>query len=47
MVAMIPVFTLLFAYLYLGETPQFRQLFGIIPVLVGGYFLTKPIKSSI
>jgi drug/metabolite transporter (DMT)-like permease len=47
MVAMIPVFTLLFAYLYLGETPQFRQLLGIIPVLVGGYFLTKPIKSSI
>ena len=44
MMALVPVLTLLFAYLYLDEVPKFRQIIGIIPVLVGGYFLTKPIK---
>jgi drug/metabolite transporter (DMT)-like permease len=45
MLGLMPVMTLLFAYLYLGEVPQPRQLFGIIPVLVGGYLLTRPLTS--
>ncbi|MCF6245025.1 MAG: DMT family transporter [Sulfurovum sp.] len=43
MLALLPVFTLFFAYIYLGEIPEFRQIMGIIPVLVGGYLVTKPI----
>ena len=46
MLALMPLFTLLFAYLYLGEVPEFRQLMGILPVLVGGYLITKPLESS-
>lgn len=44
MLALLPVMTLFFAYLYLGEVPEFRQMMGIIPVLVGGYLITKPIE---
>lgn len=47
MLALMPLFTLLFAYLYLGEVPQIRQLMGIIPVLLGGYFITKPIVAKV
>lgn len=47
MLALMPLFTLLFAYLYLGEVPQMRQLMGIIPVLLGGYFITKPIVAKV
>jgi drug/metabolite transporter (DMT)-like permease len=43
MLALMPLFTLLFAYLYLGEVPEIRHFMGIVPVLVGGYFITKPI----
>ena len=43
MMGMVPMMTLFFAYLYLDEIPQLRQVVGIIPVLVGGYLLTKPI----
>lgn len=42
MLAVLPVFTLIFAYFYLDEIPEFRQVLGIIPVLVGGYLITKP-----
>ena len=45
MIALVPMLTLLFAYLYLGEVPEFRQVFGIIPVLVGRYLLTNPMKE--
>ena len=45
MLALLPVFTLIFAYLYLDEVPELRQIMGIIPVLVGGYLITKPVKS--
>ncbi len=45
MMALVPMLTLLFAYLYLSEVPEVRQIFGIVPVLVGGYLLTKPIKE--
>ena len=43
MLALLPVFTLIFAYFYLDEVPEFRQIMGIIPVLVGGYLITKPV----
>lgn len=45
MLALLPVFTLIFAYIYLGEVPENRQMLGIIPVLVGGYLITKPLES--
>ena len=45
MLALLPLFTLFFAYLYLGEVPEFRQMMGIIPILVGGYLITKPVSS--
>jgi drug/metabolite transporter (DMT)-like permease len=45
MLALLPVMTLFFAYLYLGEVPEFRQMMGIIPVLVGGYLITKPVEG--
>jgi len=45
LLALLPVFTLIFAYLYLGEVPELRQMMGIIPVLVGGYLITKPVSS--
>ncbi len=44
MLALMPVFTLIFAYFYLDEIPEFRQMIGIIPVLVGGYLITKPVQ---
>ena len=42
MLALIPLFTLIFAYFTLHEVPQLRQVFGIIPILIGGYLITKP-----
>ena len=44
MFAIIPMLTLFFAYFYLHEVPEFRQLLGVLPVLLGGYLLTKPVK---
>ncbi len=41
LMALVPVMTLFFAYLYLNEVPEFRQLLGIIPVVLGGYLLTR------
>lgn len=46
MIALVPPMTLLFAFIYLNEIPEFRQILGIIPVLIGGYLLTKPIKNK-
>ncbi len=45
MLALLPVMTLFFAYLYLDEIPELHQIIGIIPVLVGGYLITKPTKG--
>lgn len=45
MLALLPVMTLFFAYIYLDEVPEFRQIVGIIPVLVGGYLITMPVKG--
>ncbi len=46
MLALLPVFTLIFAYFYLDEIPQMRQIIGIIPILLGGYLITKPVMPS-
>ncbi|HSR73280.1 MAG TPA: DMT family transporter [Sulfurovum sp.] len=46
MLALLPMMTLFFAYMYLDEVPEFRQLLGIVPILVGGYLITKPIKDQ-
>ena len=39
--ALIPVFTLLFAFLVLGEVPDFQQRLGIFPVLIGSFLITR------
>ncbi len=46
MMGLVPMLTLFFAYLYLDEVPQLRQILGIIPVLVGGYILTRPLSED-
>ena len=46
MLALLPLFTLFFAYLYLDEIPEFRQMMGILPVLLGGYLITKPLSKK-
>lgn len=47
MIALVPPMTLFFAFLYLNEIPELRQILGIIPILIGGYLLTKPIKNKV
>ncbi|CAA6799151.1 MAG: EamA family transporter [uncultured Sulfurovum sp.] len=46
MLAVLPVMTLFFAYLYLDEVPTTAQMIGIVPVIIGGYLITKPIKEA-
>jgi drug/metabolite transporter (DMT)-like permease len=41
LVSFMPVFTLVFAYFILGEVASFRQLLGIVPILLGTYLITK------
>jgi len=41
LLAIIPMITMFFAYLYLGEVPEIRQILGVIPVVLGGYMLTR------
>lgn len=36
-----PLLTLIFAYYWLNETPSVAQLIGIVPILVGGYWITR------
>lgn len=45
MIALIPLFTLFFAYFLLHEVPTLRQLLGIFPILVGGYLITRPVSN--
>ena len=47
MMGLVPMMTLFFAYLYLDEVPEMRQILGIIPVLIGGYLLTKPVITPL
>ena len=37
-----PLFTIILAYLVLGEKPTPPQLIGVIPVLIGGVLITRP-----
>lgn len=46
MAALIPVFTLFFAYLTLNEIPGYSQFAGILPVLLGGYLITRKTKNT-
>jgi drug/metabolite transporter (DMT)-like permease len=46
MLALMPLFTLMFAYMALGEIPTLRQLLGIIPILIGGYLITRPVSAA-
>lgn len=45
MMGLLPLMTMIFAYFYLNEIPELHQMIGIIPVLLGGYLLTRPIKG--
>lgn len=45
MMGLVPMMTLIFAYFYLHEVPELRQVLGIVPVLVGGYLITKPVQG--
>jgi len=46
MVSLIPVFTLLFAYLIFGDIPTSRQLLGIIPVIMGSLLISQKEEQS-
>lgn len=39
----VPLFTLIFAYLALGEVPSGRQALGIVAVLAGAWLITRPV----
>lgn len=39
--SLVPLFTIFFAYLVLDEVPSFLQMISIIPIIVGGYFITR------
>jgi drug/metabolite transporter (DMT)-like permease len=41
MIAFMPLFTLLFAYLTLNELPSARQLLGTVPILLGAFWITR------
>lgn len=45
LISFMPLFTLIFAFLLLGEVPTARQMIGIIPVVVGSYFITRVAKA--
>ena len=44
MMGLVPLMTIIFAFLFLGETPALKQIVGIFPILIGGYLLTRPIS---
>jgi drug/metabolite transporter (DMT)-like permease len=41
-----PPLGMLFAFLVLGEHVEFRDLLGIVPVVLGIYLVTRPAASS-
>ena len=41
LVSFMPIFTLIFAYVILGETATWSQLVGVIPIVLGSYLITK------
>ncbi|HIC13102.1 MAG TPA: DMT family transporter [Sulfurimonas sp.] len=46
MMGLVPLMTIVFAFLFLDESPSIRQALGLIPILIGGYILTRPIKNE-
>ncbi len=42
MASFIPVFTVVFAWLLLGELPGMRQVVGMLPVVAGAWLMTRP-----
>lgn len=45
LLALVPMLTLLFAYLYLGEVPSVQQLVATLPIILGGLILSRPSRS--
>ncbi len=45
--AFMPVFTMFFAYLVLDEVPTLEQVLAIIPIVVGGYLITRKSLGNI
>lgn len=43
--AVSPLLTLLLAYWLLNEVPSFWQLLAVLPILLGGYLITRPVES--
>lgn len=41
LVSFMPIFTLIFSYFLLGETATWSQLLGVVPIVLGSYFITK------
>lgn len=41
-----PLFTIILAYLVLGDAPTRQQLIGVIPVLIGGVLITRPAPNQ-
>lgn len=46
LLAIVPLLTLLFAFLFLDETPTLLKVIAIVPILFGGYLITKPLKTD-
>ena len=46
LISFMPLFTLIFAYFMLNEVPDFLQFIGMLPVMFGGYLITKKEKNS-
>jgi len=44
MAAISPLLTLFFAFVFLNEVPTLMQLVAMLPILVGGYLITRPLQ---
>lgn len=42
--AVSPLLTLVLAYWLLNEVPSLLQMLAVIPILLGGYFITRPVQ---
>lgn len=39
--ALVPIFTIVLAYFILDETPTYLQIISSVPIIIGGYFITR------
>ncbi len=46
MAALVPLLTIFFAFLFLDEVPTFVQILGTIPIVLGGFLITRPVKRE-